>query len=292
MAAVTGRPAERYTGAAPPDTPPPAVFLGWSPVVAGAFVAAAVSFVLLSFGSGLGLAVASPSATWRDASAALAAAGGVWLLLTALAAFGLGGYLAGRLREPWADGTTDASAFRDGVHGLVVWALAVVIGAVLALAAARSGPARPDLAVPTAATAEPLLAFELDELFRSDRAATASSNDAGLRAEAARIIAAGLGRPGMAEDDRAWLVRLVAARTGLAEPDAAHRVDRVVAEAGEAVARARRGGVIVAFMIAASLALGLAAAWLAAELGGEHRDSATHHAFWRRWDVDRTFRIR
>ena len=74
-------------------------YLHWTPVLAGAIVAAALSFVLLSFGSAIGLAVASLSSTWRDTSWTLAVLGGLWLLLTSLASFGLGGYLAGRLRE-------------------------------------------------------------------------------------------------------------------------------------------------------------------------------------------------
>ena len=74
-------------------------YLDWTPVLAGAIVAAALSFVLLSFGSAIGLAVASPSSTWRDTSWTLAFLGGLWLLLTSLASFGLGGYLAGRLRR-------------------------------------------------------------------------------------------------------------------------------------------------------------------------------------------------
>ena len=74
-------------------------YLHWTPILAGAIVAAALSFVLLSFGSAIGLAVASPSSTWRDTSWTLALLGGLWLLLTSLASFGLGGYLAGRLRE-------------------------------------------------------------------------------------------------------------------------------------------------------------------------------------------------
>ena len=36
---------------------------------------------------------------------------------------------------------------------------------------------RADLSAPTAATAEPLLAFELDRLFRSDRSPTELGND-------------------------------------------------------------------------------------------------------------------
>ena len=48
------------------------IYLSWAPVVAGAIVSAAVSFLLISFAAGMGLAVASPSATWRDTSATLA----------------------------------------------------------------------------------------------------------------------------------------------------------------------------------------------------------------------------
>jgi hypothetical protein len=43
-------------------------FIDWAAVFGGAFVAAALSFVLLSFGTAIGLAVASPSSTWRDTS--------------------------------------------------------------------------------------------------------------------------------------------------------------------------------------------------------------------------------
>jgi hypothetical protein len=271
---------------------PGATYLHWSPIVAGAIVAAAVSFVFLSFGSGIGLAVASPSSTWRDTSAALALVGGLWLLLTSLASFGLGGYLAGRLRESWGDPTPDAVEFRDGIHGLLVWALAILIAGFLALSAAKSVTGRADFAAPTAATAEPLLAFELDQLFRSDRAPAEPANDPELRAQAARIITSGLGHEGMAQDDRAYLIHLVQARTGLPQPDAEHRVDQVIGAANAAIGRARHAAVILTFMIACSLMVGLAVAWLAAASGGQHRDGAVHHEFWRRWEVDRWFFIR
>ena len=38
----------------------------WGPVIAGAIAAAAFSFVLLTFATALGLALASPSPTRRD----------------------------------------------------------------------------------------------------------------------------------------------------------------------------------------------------------------------------------
>ena len=282
--------ADRSAQSGPP-VPRPA-YLHWSPIVAGAIVAAAVSLVLISFGSAIGLAVTSPSSTWRDTSAAFSLVGGLWLLLTSLASFGLGGYLAGRLREPWGEVAPDAIEFRDGVHGLLVWGLAILIGGALALSATKTTTGRTDLTAPTAATAESLLAFELDQLFRSDQAPAAPGNDPEFRAQAARIITSGLGHAGMAQDDRAYLVRLVQARAGLPQPEAERRVDQVIGKANEAIARARHSAVILAFMIACSLALGIAAAWLAAVSGGQHRDDGVAHDFWRRWEVDRAFRIR
>jgi hypothetical protein len=266
-------------------------YLRWSPIVAGAIVAAAVSFVLISFGSGIGLAVASPSSSWRDTSSILALLGGLWLLLTSLAAFGLGGYLAGHLREIFSAAPPDAVEFRDGIHGLLVWGLAIIMGAVLTLSASRM-VARADLAAPTVATAEPLLAFELDRLFRSDRSPTELGNDSELRARAARILTTAVGHTGMEQTDRDYLVRLVAARTGLAQPEAERRVDQTIAQAKDAIAKARHGTVILTFMIACSLLLGLPAAWLAAVAGGQHRDGALVHRFWRRWEVNRAFIIR
>lgn len=292
-ATLTGQAADRPAriGALGPASAGP-TFLQWSSIAAGAIVAAAVSFVLLSFGSGLGLAVASPSSTWRDTSAALAAVGGLWLLVTSLASFGLGGYLSGRLREPWREATPEAVEFRDGIHGLLAWALAVLLGAVLTLSATRADPGQAGLTSATTAAAEPLMAFELDQLFRSDQTPAEPANDPELRAQATRIITAGLGHSGMALDDRTDLIRLVQNRTGLAQPDAERRVDQVIARADDAVARARHGAIILAFMIACSLLLGVAAAWLAATAGGQHRDGEVAHGFWRRWEVDRMFWIR
>jgi hypothetical protein len=84
----------------------------------------------------------------------------------------------------------------------------------------------------------------------------------------------------MAVDDRAYLARMVMARTGLAQPDAERRVGEVIAAARKVVRRARANAVIVAFMAAASLLCGAAAAWFAAELGGRHRDGGTVPSFW------------
>lgn len=278
-------------GAIVPSGVPDPIYLHWSPVLAGALVASAASFVLLSFGTSIGLGVASSSASWRDTSATLAVVAGLWLLLTSIASFGLGGYMAGRLRVPWT-ATPEEVEFRDGMHGLAVWGLAVILASLLTFATIRVPPGNGELTRPTASTAEPLLAFELDRLFRSDRRPVDPANDTEMRAQAARIITAGLGRSGMSGDDRTYLVRLVEQRTGLPQPDAEARVNQAISLSAEAIDRARHSAVILAFMIGASLLIGAAVAWAMATLGGKHRDTAFAPHFWRRWEVDRLFIIR
>jgi len=257
------------------------MYISWGAVIAGAIAASALTFVLITFGAAIGLAIASPSATWRDTSVALALLSGLWLLLTAIASFALGGYLAGRLRATGESTTADEVELRDGLHGLLVWGLAILIGAALALGLARTAaaPATGNVLAPTASTAEPLLAFELDRLFRADRR-PGEAVEPDVRAQAARIITTSLGHADMAAEDRAYLVRLVMARTGLAQPDAERRVTEVIAQARRAIRRARAHAVILAFMAAASLLAGAAVAWFAAGFGGRHRDGEAVPAFW------------
>jgi hypothetical protein len=265
--------------------------LCWESIVAGAIIAASVSFLLLTFGSSIGLAVASPSATWRDTSSVLALLGGLWLLLTSLASFALGGYLAGAFRRTASAATPQEAEFRDGSHGLAVWALAVLIGAALTLALAREGGTRPNDG-PSAINAQSFLAFELDRLLRSDQKPSTAGADSELRAEAARIIFSGVGRTGITQDDRSYLVRAVMTRTGVTQQEADARVEKAFTDSKTAVSRARRAAVILAFMTGASLLIGAAAAWLAAASGGKHRDDAVIPAFWHRWEIDRLFLIR
>ena len=108
-------------------------FVHWTPVIAGAFVASALSLLLIAFGTSLGLAVASTAPTWRDTSPTLTVISGLYLVLTAAVSFGFGGYLAGRLRTSWDPALhREFVEFRDGTHGLVSWAVAVVISGLVA----------------------------------------------------------------------------------------------------------------------------------------------------------------
>jgi hypothetical protein len=250
----------------------PLSYIHWGPVIAGAVVAAATAFVLMTFAAAVGLSIASPSPTWRDASIALALLSGLWALCVAIGSMALGGYLAGRVRSTWST-SADEIEFRDGAHGLLVWALAIVIGGMLTWVSATAISAVGAATASADRPGEPaFLALELDRLFRSERRPERADPEA--RAEAARIIQTGLGRREIAPEDRAHLVRLTSARTGLAAPDADRRVTQIVAEARQAARRARASGIIIGFATAASLAAGAVAAWMAAGIGGRHRDQS------------------
>jgi hypothetical protein len=258
-------------------------FLQWTPVIAGALVASALSLVLIAFGSAIGLSILSSSPTWRDASPALAVLSGLFLLLTAVASFGLGGYVAGRLRERWhLSAHNDVVEFRDGTHGVVAWALAVVITGLVVAASAAAIASRgvQPATSPVATTGEPLIAYELDRLFRAGQRPF-EGDLTYTRAEAGRILLAATGRRGIAPEDRTYLVRLVAARTGISQPDAERRVDDAIAGATTAVQKARRSAVILAFATAVSLLVGAAAAWYASCVGGRHRDDVAPSLTWR-----------
>src|SRR5947209_20509348 len=111
-------------------------FIDWRAVIGGAIVAAGVSFTLLAFGSGIGLAVSSTAPTWRDSSPWLWLLSGLFLLFVALCAFGIGGYAAGRLRLATRVAASPETAFLDGMHGLFTWGLAILLTAILALVGA------------------------------------------------------------------------------------------------------------------------------------------------------------
>jgi hypothetical protein len=95
----------------------------WGPIVAGAIAAAALALVLHAFAVAIGLSVSSTAPTWRDASFALVVLSGLYVVLAALASYGLGGYLAGLLCTRLS--SREDADLRDGLHGLLVWALAV-----------------------------------------------------------------------------------------------------------------------------------------------------------------------
>jgi hypothetical protein len=264
-------------------------YIQWTPAIAGALAAAALAFVLHSFAAAIGLAVSSTAPTWRDASMALQLLSGLYLVFVAVVAFGVGGYIAGRMRTPIA-ASDDEVEFRDGTHGLMVWAIAMVISVLMASAAAQS---LTRLAAP-ASTAqsvagENVIAFDLDRLFRAEKRPP-NADLSYARSEAARILLTTASHSGIQTDDRAYLVRLTAANTGLAAPEAEKRVDTIITQARDNIRKARRAGVILAFMAGAAALLGAAVAWFAAGAGGRERDSGSASSMIWGWNGPRMMR--
>ena len=72
--------------------------MSWGAIFAGAAAAAALSLILLILGVGLGLSSVSPWSFEGVSKETFGWSSIAWLTFTALAASGLGGYLAGRLR--------------------------------------------------------------------------------------------------------------------------------------------------------------------------------------------------
>jgi len=266
----------------------PYSYVDWPAIIAGAIAAAALAFVLHSFAIAIGLSVASTAPTWRDGSAILWVVSGLYLLLVAIASYGFGGYLAGAMRSS-ADLTAEETEVRDGAHGLLVWALATLLTATIAIAGtaiaarlaapgAQSGPS-------ASVGGENIIAFDIDRLFRGEKLAQV---DERRRSEAARILLTVSGHDGMRADDRTHLVRMVSATTGLAQPEADKRVAEVSASARDNIRRARQSSVILAFMAGASALAGAAVAWFAAGLGGRHRDSPNRPSMQWGWMGPRT----
>ena len=151
-------------------------YIRWTPVIAGALAAAALAFVLHGFAAAVGLAVSSTAPTWRDASIALWLLSGIYVIAVALASYGLGGYIAGRMRTPYRDWSADDVETRDGAHGLLVWAIATLLTGLMIALAASVGTrlAAPSGGAPGAATSvagENIVAFDIDRLLRGERRA-------------------------------------------------------------------------------------------------------------------------
>ena len=211
----------------------------------------------------------------------LVIAAGLWLLWVQISSFIGGAYIAGRMRRRIGDAKAHEVEMRDGAHGLIVWAVNIVIGVVLASWIAIAGVSGAISTVSTSGATD----YYVDRLMRSDAVAatTAMSPDTQYNAQISRTLSRSIGAKTFDESDRAYLAREVSAHTGLAEADAQKRVDDMVARLKAQAETARKYGVLLAFMTAASLLISGVAAWWAATAGGKHRDEGIDHSHFSRW---------
>lgn len=269
-------------------------YVDWSAILAGVALAAAISTLMTTFGAAVGLSAASAFER-GGVSFAVGVAAALWLLWVGVSSFVAGGYLAGRMRHPIGDATPHEREIRDSAHGLVVWAIGSIMivylatSSMIGVAGAIGGA--PALSQKALGAADPTMLVS-DRLWRRPGAADAAQVvPEATRQDAARILAAGAVSGTVDAEDRAYLASQVAARTGLNAQDAGKRVDDAAAQAAaivdkakQAAESARKAGVVVAFLTAATLAICAAAAWWGATMGGKHRDDGldlSHFTAWR-----------
>jgi hypothetical protein len=370
-------------------------YVEWSAIFAGAIVASAIMVLMTAFGSAIGLSLVSPYRGHSPVIFYIALA--LWFIWITVSSFVAGGYIAGRMRRPVDGATIHESHVRDGVHGLVVWAVAVAIGAWLAtwsISSAFKGGAEvaksgaSSMSSGGASVVDPI-AYGVDTLLRPTESASAGkigiadtsqrevsiilatsgtngslSNDertrvarivaaryglqqtdaekrvdgvfaqvkaaadkirdandtarkAGMvlalslapnapsgeslgqgadkalmgesgateasRQEVSRILLSGAADGSLNGDDRAYLARIVAARAGLSQADAEKRVDALSEQLKATADKARKAGILLAFLTAATLVVGAAAAWWGAGVGGRHRDEKFDASHLTRW---------
>jgi hypothetical protein len=256
----------------------------WGLAIAGGIAATAVTFFLLTLGSGFGLLLVHPL-TQPSIAPIFLTGGAIYFFAAQAFGFAAGGHLAGRLLGPQVESRIQED-FRAGAHGFVAWAVAVLamltVIAFAGLVAGTRGPgtaalygmttSKPDVSEPTA--------YLVDKLFRPASGAISAAGgdaDARIHAEAGRILDTGFVRgEQLAPDDYSRLDELVAARAGVSRDAAAARIDTlqkdIQAKTKKAADFARKAASFTSLWIAFSLFFGAIVATAAAIFAREEDD--------------------
>ena len=226
-------------------------YADWPAILLGGVVAAGFVSVFSTFGAAIGFASISPGDGDTGPSTGALIAIATWIVWTAVSSVMAGSYVAGRMRrriDP--SSTTDAVSVRDGIHGLGVWGVAVILGAwvlggTVSTVATTAGQAAP--AMTQAMSAAP---------------AQTTTQAAGTTAQADGTQAAGT--------------------TAAPAADAAPQMTDAEKEA--AAKKAKAYSVLSAFATAASLLIAAAGGYWAAGMGGRHRDENRVFARFGTWN--------
>jgi hypothetical protein len=272
--------------------------VSWGAIIAGAFAAASLSFILLVLGFGLGLSSVSPWSNSGVSAETIGVSTIVWVAFTQIGASALGGYLAGRLRVKWVRVHTDEVYFRDTAHGLLTWAvaslaaLAVLTSTIASLldsgikvGAAITAGATTAVGISATQTAGSMINpgnYYVDSLFRAEQVPV-DALDGPTRTEVANIFGTSLASNSLSSDDRQYIAKIVAKRTGLTQAEAEKRVGDIYNRASTTIAEtkaaaklaadnARKAAAHLALWMFVALLGGAFCASLAATYGGKQRD--------------------
>ena len=254
----------------------------WGAIIGGALIATALSFVLFAFGSAAGVASVSPYSWNNPSGMTLTIVGAAYVSVVMIGSFLVGGYFAGRYRRPTGTSASiEERQSRDGAHGLLMWALALLIGVAVAYwstTAVVSGVATTAGTAVAGAARNDAVSTAIDRMMRAGPADPAAAPTAAAprdsRAEIARVITTNaLTRGEISNEDRDYVARLVAAETRLTPEEARKRVDTTIEQAKQAANTARKAAAGIAFLIGALSMFAAGAAYWAAMAGGRERDT-------------------
>ena len=279
--------------------------VSWAAIFAGATAAAALALILLLLGTGLGLSAVSPWASNGVSATSFGLTAILWLTFTQVVAYGMGGYLAGRLRTRWLSVHSDEVYFRDTAHGFLTWAvvslataalLTSVIGSIVGSRLKSAPVIMGENSTMLNSTSDEMNYF-VGGLFRKNtdtqsavavNAVENSSSDAFSAAnrnnEVATIFANSIRRGDLPEADTTYVGQLIRDRTGLSKLDAQKRVietystlqtnlHKAELTAKEAADKARKASAYATLWLFISSLMGAFVASLAATWGGHNRDA-------------------
>ncbi len=244
----------------------------WGLAIMGGVVATAVTFFLLTLGSGFGLLLVHPN---LHAAPSFLTGGAIYFFIAQAFGFAVGGHFTGRLIGPLRESKIQEE-FRAEAHGLVAWAVTVLATVTMVAFAAMSANAGSGTAalygMTSSKTESAPTAYLVDVLFRPN-----TSAPEGARAEAGRILDAGFAQgEQITADDKDRLMTIVSNEANMTRDAAAVRIDNlqndVQAKTKKAADLARRIASYTSLWIALSLLFGALVSMMAAVMAREEDD--------------------
>ena len=230
-------------------------YVDWSAILAGAATAAAIATLLAGFGAALGLSAVSLEPGQGSVTLAMVV-GAVFLVVTLVASYGSGGYIAGRMRRRVDQASADEVSVHDGLNGLAVWAVGTLVTVMLLTNAAGNVVSAAGSAASTAVTAAGsavggmaqgaltaagaalpenagtnAMSFVTDTLLRTSPNAATPAEPGETARQTAGIFANYLTTGEISNADRAYLEAAVASETGRTATEVTTRVDAAIAAA-------------------------------------------------------------
>ena len=265
--------------------------ISWGAILAGAIVSVATAFLLSLFGAAIGAGSINPiNATASDLSN-FGTGAAIWEIINFAISMAFGGYVAARL--------SGTHSHLDGeLHGITMWAVAVLLGSVLLgqavlgllglaggglgseVSRVVGGPGVLSGIIPPAVSPQAMIDRLQQSLGNSGDPTTMSREQIG--AEIATLVRSALPSGSLSQTDRPRLVSLVAALSGVTREEADRRVARMETDARAGLAQIEQSARVAADQVARStaeaarafftaLVIGLLAALLGSWLGTRHK---------------------